>query len=367
MGTTRDDGSQQSIWVATADLPQGGGHPFYERLNQILSTSGFDAFVENLCAGFYARMGRPSLAPGRYFRLLLVGYFEGLDSERAIAWRSADSLSLRSFLRLAPPASPPDHSTLSRTRRLLSLETHEAVFTWVLLSLETHEAVFTWVLQQLAAAGLVRGKTVGVDARTLEANAALRSIVRRDTGKDYPAFLTRLAEASGIATPTRAELARFDKSRKKRKKTSNADWTHPHDPDARVTKMKDGRTHLAHKAEHAVDMETGAVVGVTVQAADTGDTTSLVETLIVAAEQVEAVQPEGPGITEVVGDKGYHSNRTMTDLKALGLRSYISEPDRGRRCWKGRPKARDAVYGNRRRIRGARGRRLLRCRGELLE
>ncbi len=153
MGTTRDDGSQQSMWVATADLPQGGGHPFYERLNQILSTSGFDAFVENLCAGFYARMGRPSLAPGRYFRLLLVGYFEGLDSERAIAWRSADSLSLRSFLRLAPPASPPDHSTISRTRRLLSLE--------------THEAVFTWVLQQLSDAGLVRGKTMGVDAMTL--------------------------------------------------------------------------------------------------------------------------------------------------------------------------------------------------------
>ena len=209
MGTTRDDGSQQPMWVATADLPQGGGHPFYERLNQILGAAGFDAFVEKLCAPFYARMGRPSLAPGRYFRLLLVGYFEGLDSERAIAWRAADSLSLRSFLRLAPPASPPDHSTISRTRRLLSLE--------------THEAVFTWVLQQLADAGLVRGKTVGIDATTLEANAALRSIVRRDTGEDYTAFLTRLAEASGISTPTRAELARFDKSRKSKKKTSNAD------------------------------------------------------------------------------------------------------------------------------------------------
>lgn len=179
MGTTRDDGSQQSMWVATSDLPQGGGHPFYERLNQILNAAGFDAFVEKLCAPFYARMGRPGLAPGRYFRLLLVGYFEGLDSERAIAWRAADSLSLRSFLRLAAPASPPDHSTISRTRRLLSLE--------------THEAVFTWVLQQLADAGLVRGKTVGIDATTLEANAALRRIVRRDTGEDYTAFLTRLA------------------------------------------------------------------------------------------------------------------------------------------------------------------------------
>ena len=333
------------------DLPQGGGHPFYERLNEILNAAGFDAFVEQLCAPFYARMGRPSLAPGRYVRLLLVGYFEDLDSERAIAWRAADSLSLRSFLRRAAPASPPDHSTISRTRRLLSVE--------------AHQSVFTWVLQQLADAGRVRGTTVGIDATTLEVNAALRRILRRETGEDDTAFLTRLAEASGIATPTRAELARFDRTRKK--KTSNAEWRHPHDPDARVTKMKDGRTHLAHKAEHAVDLESGAVVGVTVQGADTGDTTSMVETLIAAAEQVEAVQPDGPGIEDVVGDNGYHSNETLADLKALGLRSYISEPDRGRRCWTGQPTARDAVHANRRRIRGVRGRRLLRCRGELLE
>ena len=351
MGTTRDDGSQQAMWVATADLPQGGGHPFYERLNQILDAAGFDAFVEQLCAPFSARMGRPSLAPGRYVRLLLVGYVEGLDSERAIAWRAADSLSLRSFLRLAPPSAPPDHSTISRTRRLLSVE--------------THEAVFTWVLQQLADAGLVRGRTVGIDATTLEANAALRSIVRRETGEDDTTFLTRLAEASGIATPTRAELARFDRSRTK--KTSNAEWTHPHDPDARVTKMKDGRTHLAYKAEHAVDLDSGAIVGVTVQGADTGDTASMVETLIAAAEQMESVLPDGPGIEEMVGHKGYHSNETMADVKALGLRSYLSEPDRGRRCWKKQQAARDAVYANRRRIRGERGRRLLRCRGELLE
>ncbi len=242
---------------------------------------------------------------------------------------------------------------LPRTRRLLSVE--------------VHEAVFTWVLQQLADASLVQGKTVGIDAMTLEANAALRSIVRRDTGEDYTAFLTRLAEASGIATPPRAELARFDRSRKKKKTTSNAEWTHPHDPDARVTKMKDGRPHLAHKAEQAVALETGAVVGVTLQGADTGDTTTLVETLIAAAGKVEAVQPDGSGIEGLVGDKGYHSNQTVVDLQALGLRSYLSEPDRGRRCWKGRQAARDAVYANRRRVRGARGRRLLRSRGELLE
>ena len=338
------------MWVATADLPMGAGHPFYERLNRVLDEAGFDAFVEGQCAPFYAAtVGRPSLAPGRYFRLLLLGYFEGLDSERAIAWRAADSLSVRAFLDFALHEVTPDHSTLSRTRRLIDRE--------------THQAVFTWVLQQLADAHLVQGQTVGIDATTLEANAAMRSIVRRDTGESYDAFLTRLAEASGLATPTRAELARFDRTRKK--KGSNDDWTHPQDPDAKITKMKDGRTHLAHTAEHAVDLETGAIVGVTVQDADTGDPTTMVETLITAAEQVEAVG--AAGIAEVVGDKGYHSNETMVGFAALGVRSYVSEPDRGRRNWKGKAAARKAVYANRRRIRGARGQRLLRQRGELLE
>ena len=264
--------------------------------------------------------------PGRYFRLLLLGYFEGLDSERGIAWRAADSLSIRIFLDFALHEAPPDHSTLSRTRRLIDLE--------------THEAVFTWVLQQLADANLVQGYTIGIDATTLEANAAMRSIVRRDTGEPYDAFLTRLAEASGIATPTRAELARFDRTRKK--KGSNDDWTNPHDPDAKITKMKDGRTHLAHTAEHAVDLETGAIVGVTVQDASAGDTTTMVETLITAAEQVEAVG--AAGITEVVGDKGYHSNETMEAFVDLGVRSYVSEPDRGRSNWEGKAVARKAVY-----------------------
>jgi transposase len=221
------------------------------------------------------------------------------------------------------------------------------------------------MLQRLADADLVKGKTVGIDATTLEANAALRSIVRRDTGEGYQEFLTKLAQASGIETPTRADLARID--RKRKKKGSNDDWTHPHDPDAKITKMKDGRTHLAHKAEHAVDLETGAIVGVTVQNANNGDTTTSRETLIEAAEQVEAVRPDGEGIEEVVGDKGYHSNQSLVDLETVGLRSYISEPDRGRRNWKKNPTARDAVYRNRRRIRGPRGLRLLRLRGERLE
>jgi transposase len=221
------------------------------------------------------------------------------------------------------------------------------------------------MLQRLADAGLVKGKTVGIDATMLEANAALRSIVRRDTGESYQDFLTKLAQASGVETPTRADLARID--RKRKKKGSNDDWTHPHDPDARITKMKDGRTRLAHKAEHAVDLETGAIVGVTVQNADDGDTTTCVETLIEAAERVETVRPEGGGIEEIVGDKGYHSNQSLVDFEAVGIRSYISEPDRGRRNWTKHPTARDAVYRNRRRIRSPRGLRLLRLRGERLE
>ncbi len=352
MGKRRRHARQSTMWVATADLPRSAGHPFYERLNRLLDDAGFDAFVETRCASFYADgVGRPSLAPGRYFRLLLLGYFEGLDSERAIAWRAADSLSIRGFLDLALHEPPPDHSTLSRTRRLIDVE--------------THQVVFTWVLQQLADAQLVQGQTIGIDATTLEANAAMRSIVRRDTGESYEDFLTRLAQASGIATPTRAELARFDRTRKK--KGSNDDWTHPQDPDAKITKMKDGRTHLAHTAEQAVDLATGAIVGVTVQDANEGDTTTMVETLITAAEQIEAVLPAGGGLTEIVADKGYHSNQTMVALRELGVRSYVSEPDRGRRNWKKKAAARDAVYANRRRIRGARGQRLLRQRGERLE
>ena len=340
MGKKRKRNRQTSMWVATSDLPRSAGHPFYERLNRVLEEAGFDAFVEGQCAPFYANgVGRPSLAPGRYFRLLLLGYFEGLDSERAIAWRAADSLSIRQFLDFDLHEAPPDHSTLSRTRRLIDVE--------------THQAVFIWVLQRLADAALVHGHTIGIDATTLEANAAMRSIVRRDTGEAYEAWLTRLAEASGVATPTRAELARFDRTRKK--KGSNDDRTHPHDPDAKITKMKDGRTHLAHTAEHAVDLETGAVVGVTVQDADDGDTTTMVETVITAAEQVEAVLPAGAGIAEVVGDKGYHSNETMVAFRELDIRSYISEPDRGRRNWTGKAAARCAVYANRRRIRGGTG------------
>jgi transposase len=353
MGTRETD--QPPLWIAASDLPTSPGHPFYVRLNAVLDAHGFDRFAEDQCRAFYARvMGRPGLPPGQYFRLLLVGYFEGIDAERGIAWRAADSLAVRQFVRLALHEAAPDHTTLSRTRRLIDVE--------------THRAVFTWVQQRLVEVGLLKGKTVAIDATTLEANAAMRSIVRRDTEETYQEFLTRLAQASGIETPTREDLARVD--RKRKKKTSNKDWTHLHDPDAKVTKMKDGRTHLAHKAEHAVDLETGAIVAVTVQGADQGDTTTIVETVTAAVEQIEAAQADVDNpqpLEEIITDKGYHSNRIMIELDALGVRSYVAEPDRGRRDWSKEPEAQAPVYGNRRRMRGRRGRRLMRQRGERIE
>ena len=363
MGRQDQLGQQEQFWIARTELPRTVAHLFYEQLNRVLEAHGFDERVEQQCARFYAeKMGRPSLAPGRYFRLLLIGYFEGLESERGIAWRAADSLALRNFLEVGLSEMPPDHSTISRTRRLIDVE--------------THQAVFRWVLELLAEKDLLKGKTIGIDATTLEANAALRSIVRRDTGEGYREFLTRLAQESGITTPTREQLAKLD--RRRARKGSNEDWVNPHDPEARITKLKDGRTHLAHKAEHAVDLETGAVVAVTVAAGDAGDTATILKTLPQAGEHIaevacatnnekvgERVHPEGP--VEAVGDKGYHSNDTLMALGDAEVRTYISEPDRGQRNWKEKPEARQSVYGNRWRIRGERGKELLRRRGEFLE
>jgi transposase len=349
---------QESLWVSTADLPKSPGHPFYQRLNSILEETGFDRFVEQRCERFYAgNVGRPSLQPGRYFRLVMVGYFEGLDSERAIAWRAADSLGVRSFLGLGLEERGPDHSTISRTRRLIDTE--------------THNEVFGWVLERLAVAGLLSGKTLMVDATTLEANAAMRSIVRRDTGEGYGEYLTRLAKESGVRTPTRAALARLDRRRKQ--KGSNTEWQSPVDADAKITKMKDGRTHLAHKAEHVVDAESGAVVAVKVHGADLGDTSTIMESLSEAAGHIEKLMARPAlsgmldGMQEVVADKGYHSDDVLLGLAEVELRGYISEPDRGRRTWRGDTAARKAVYANRRRLRGPRGGRLQRQRGEYVE
>jgi len=366
MGTRQGRQRTEDLWIPTSELATPAGHPFYECLNRLLEEHDFDSFVEDKCRGFYAtKRGRPGLAPGIYFRLLLVGYFEGIDSERGIAWRAEDSLSLRGFLGIGLTETPPDHSTISRTRRLIDLE--------------THRQVFAWVLKVLAEAGLLKGKQIGIDATTLEANAAMRSIVRRDNGESYEKFLTGLAQESGIETPTREDLARLD--RKRKKKGCNRTWVNPHDRDARITKMKDGRTNLAHKAEHAVDMETGTVVAVTLQEAHLGDMTTIKETLAEAGETVaeligheaEVAPEETPqvnlgGIEEVVADKGYHSGPVLEELKAAGVRTYIPEKKQnGQRHWVGKEGEQKAVYANRQRLERPKGKRLLRRRGELIE
>ena len=356
----RERERQDTLWVATGELARSPGHPFYERLNRLLDEAGFDAFVEEQCSQFYAeRMGRPSLAPAVYFRLLLIGYFEGIDSERGIAWRVSDSLTLREFLGLELSQSPPDHSTLSRTRRLIDLE--------------CHQEVFAWILGVLAKTGLLRGKTLGVDSTTLEANAALRSIVRRDTGEGYDEFLVELAKASGIETPTRKDLARID--RKRKGKGSNDDWQNPYDSDATITKMKDGRTKLAHKAEHVVDMASGAVLAVRIDRAASGDSQTVTASVEEALENLQGVlddpeSAEGLGDelgAELVGDKGYHANAVLEHFQGLGIRTYISEPKRGRRNWKGKEAAKKATYANRRRMARAKGKSLQRGRGEKIE
>src|SRR4051795_7974950 len=334
MGTRRHRQRQEDLWITHSELATAPGHPFYQRLNELLDKEKFDEFVENECARFYAdNNGRPSLTPGTYFRLLLIGYFEGIDSERGIAWRAADSLGLRQFLRIGLNEDTPNHSTISRTRRLIDVE--------------THARVFQWVLGVIADRGLLKGKTVGVDATTLEANAAMRSIVRRDTGASYDEFLTELAQQSGIPTPSREDLARLD--RKRKNKASNDDWVSPSDPEAGITKMKDGTTHLAYKAEHAVDMETGAVIAVTVHAGHEGDTTTIHETLADTAENLaELIEREAEkspeqepqvsvnALLEVVADKGDHSDETVLAIEQAEARSYISEPTRPLRYWDGK-------------------------------
>jgi transposase len=355
--------AQQPLFVATANLPAVEGHPYYDAVNKVLAAHHFDTTVEALCESFYkGNVGRPGLPPGVYFRCLMVGYLEGIDSERGIAWRCADSNSLKLFLGYAIDRSTPDHSTISRTRRLISLEAHAGVFKLMLMLLANHS--------------LLGGKTVGVDSTTLEANAAMKSIVRRDTGEGYQEFLTRLAKESGVETPTLEDLIKLDKHRKN--KGSNDDWHNPHDPDAKITKMKDGTTHLAHKAEHAVDMGEdghGAILAVNICDASVGDTNTLVDTVVAATENLGAVADEelvadelqDGWMNELVADKGYHSNQGLKDCVEMDVRTYASEPDRGGRRWDGDLEARDAVYANRRRIKGDRGKRLLRKRGELLE
>jgi transposase len=358
MGTRKKRERQETLWYG-GELPTAPGHPFYNRLNEVLEKAGFDSFCEDSCASFYdAKLGRPSLPPGMYFRIMMIGFFEGIDSERGVAWRLADSLTLRQFLSIGLDERTPDHVTISRTRRLIAGE--------------THQRIFTWVLERLARGGLVRGKTIGVDSTTLEANAAMKSIVRRDTGESYMEYLKRLAQTEGIDAQDAAALRRMDRKRKKR--MSNEVWENPNDPDSEITRLKDGRTALAFKAENAVDMETGAIVAVTTHGGAAADTATVEMTVLEAGVSVAGLiaeeTPEGEykvhagGVEELVADKGYHSNEVVRTFAGIEVRTYIAEPERGKRNWEGKQAEKQAVYANRRRIRGERGKRMQRARGE---
>jgi transposase len=356
MALGRQGERQADLMLSWAELPRSPGHAFYDRLQAILVGAGFDGFAEGECAPYYAsRRGRPSIPPGRYFRMHLVGYFEGIDSERGLEWRCSDSLSLREFLRLGTTEPVPDHSWLSKTRSRLPLE--------------VHEAVFAWVLQRLAEHGLIKGDRIGVDASTMEANAALRAIVRRETGEGYPAMLERLAAESGIATPTAEDLVRLDRKRKG-KRLANAEWASPTDPEAKIAKLKDGRTHLAYKPEHAVDLDTGAIVAAEVHPADQGDTATLPGTLEAAAANLAAVgaapTPEDPA--ELVADKGYHSRDGLKALEDGAWKSRIAEKKTaGVSRWRGDEAARRAVYNNRARLRSGAAKEAFKLRAELVE
>jgi len=356
MALGRQGERQTELMVGWAELPRSPGHAFYDRLQTILVEAGFDGFAEEACAPYYASgRGRPSLPPGRYFRMHLVGYFEGIASERGLEWRCSDSLSLREFLRLGSSGPAPDHSWLSKTRSRLPLE--------------VHEAVFAWVLERLAEHGLIKGDRIGLDASTMEANAALRSIVRRATGEGYREMLKRLAAESGIATPTAEDLVRLDRERKG-KRLSNAEWASPVDPEARIAKLKDGRTRLAYKPEHAVDLDTGAIVAAEVHAADRGDTATLPDTLEVAEANLAAVDaaPTAEDPAELVADKGYHSRDGLKELEDSAWKSRIAEKKvAGVNRWRGDEAARRAVYNNRARLRSGVAKEAFRLRAELVE
>src|SRR5208283_1668710 len=357
MAMGREREVQGDLMMTWAEMPRSPGHVFYDRLQKLLAEAGFDAFVEETCKPYYApRMGAPSLPPGRYFRMHMIGYFEGLDSERGIVWRCSDSRSLGDFLRLGKRDKVPDHSWLSKTRSRLP---HEV-----------HEKVFAFVLKLVAERGLVKGERIGVDGSTMEANAALRTIVRRDNDESYREMLTRMAQESGIDTPSAEDLARFDRKRKG-KTLSNADWKSPTDPDAKIAKMKDGTTHLAYKPEHAVDLDTGVVVAAPIHPADQGDTTTLSPTLEVAARNLGEVglAPIEDEPCVLVADKGYHARESLKALEGGVWKTRIAEPEpaKGYLRRHGDEAARRAVYANRARLKSGIGRETMRRRGELVE
>ncbi|WP_437222065.1 transposase [Planctomicrobium sp. SH661] len=356
----REESQQQEFWMPLQNLSKGPGHVFYDKLNQVLAKAGVDKVLEELCSPFYASTGRTSIPPGVYFRMLLVGYFEGIDSQRGIAWRCEDSLSLRRFLGISLGKETPDHSSLTRIRDRLPLEIHEQVFVQVLSIIDEH--------------GLLKLKSTGVDSTLLEANAAMKTIVRKDSGEDWKDYLNRLMQEEGLIeegeTPSDDDLRKFDKTRARqgKKKVSNTDWESPSDPDCRIVKMKDGRTHLGYKAEHVIDLDNEVILSATVCHGTDSDASTLIESVVNAQRNV-ILAGSSEEIEEVAADKGYHKNETITQATQLGLRTYIPEPNSPYdRKWIDKPEdVQQAVFNNRCRMNRAKGKDLQRQRSEKVE
>lgn len=398
----RSTGVQGELFLTSGDVAGSPGHVFYDRLNALLAEAKFDGFVESRCRKYYEdplKGGRPSLPPGNYFRMLFVGYFEGIDSQRGIAWRCADSLSLRQFLGLGWNESSPDHSSLTKIRKRLPEEVHQAVFDWVLKLCADKKL-------------LTDPSVVGVDSTTIEANAAMRSIVRKDTKQTYREYLKKLmADAATGETaavpapektdppappappppasdtpvssaeqppvppspeatppePTVAEIIRFDRKRKG-KTCSNTDWESPVDADARIARMKDGRTRLAYKAEHVVDLKSEVILAAELGPADRSDHSTGLDSVLTARCHLTQA-----GLTMTIDgcaqDKGYHARESLALAETYSVRTYVAEPDRPHRAkWKGVPEdQKKAVYANRRRGKGDRGKALQRRRSEVVE
>ncbi len=356
----QNETTQQEFWVPTQKFAAAPRHVFYDRLNAVLREAGFDDFVEDLCEPFYAKGGRPSIPPGVYFRMLYLGYFEGIDSQRGIAWRCADSLSIKRFLGYQLHEETPDHSSLTRIRNRLPLEVFHDVHTFVLQLLIEHK--------------LLDGSTVGVDATLLEANAAMKSIVRKDNGDDWEVYVKRLAAEEGVEITSKADLIRYDQQRNKQNKktVSNKEWESPSDPDARIAKMKDGRTHLAYKAEHVVDLKTEAIIDAEIYHANEGDTQTLVPSVEGAQQQLTSASGLTKDILKVVADKGYHATATLErcgEVGVFGVKTYIPEPRRNVEwSWVDKPESqRRAVTNNRHRTQRDYGKRLQRRRSEVVE
>ena len=355
--TRKKSQEQKEFWIVADRLPKASPSRFYELLNGTLEGMNFAGEVWEMCAPAYAgaeRGGRPGIDPVVYFKMLMIGFFEGLDSERAIAARCADSLSLRGFLGYALDEATPDHSSMTVIRQRLGGDCFARVFAVVLAALQKH--------------GLLKGRHLGIDSSVIEANASLRSLTERNTEEGYWDYVQRLAREAGLETTDGAELRNFDRKRAG-KKMSNEQWENPHDPDAKIGRTKDGATDMVYLPEHTVDLDTGAIVQAQVLAGDHRDSEELSERVIEAVVNVQEAQADPEALPETLtADKGYFSLLEIGRLQELSLKTVISDPHRAQRRFDKLSSAeRQSLARAQRSVSSKYGRKLLRKRGQHIE